>query len=71
MRAIIIEEERFTEILDTLKYESERMAHRPEMVERLEITPQVWAAAVGEAHRNFHFYLVRWMQSHGVSGTKR
>ena len=71
MRAIIIEEERFTEILDTLKYESERLAHRHNMPEQLGITPQVWASAVGNAHDNFHFYLVRWMQSHGASCTKR
>jgi len=69
MRAIIIEEERFTEILDILRYESERMANDSRL--RGSISPQVWSAAVNDVHRNFHFHLVRWMQSHGASGTKR
>lgn len=67
MRAIIIEEDRFTEIVELLRYEAERMlAERcPDGVE-----PAVWRTAVGEAHRSFNYHLVTWAQSHGARCTR-
>jgi hypothetical protein len=60
MRAILIEEERFSEIRETLKYEAERLAHeKPE-----------WSAAIAETHRLLNYHFVRWAQSHGASCTR-
>jgi len=70
MKAIIIEEVRFVEILESLKYESERMVHSSNAPERLGVSKQVWSVAVHEVHSNFHYHLVRWMQGHGASCTR-
>jgi len=59
MKAIIIEEERFIEILETLKYEVEKMIS--------EGSSSSYQKGIREAHRNFHHHLVKWMQSHGAS----
>lgn len=59
MRAIIIEEERFAEIVKRLRLECERVANddpRPEFKEGVRV-----------AARTINYHLVRWMQSHGAS----
>lgn len=68
MRAIIIEEERFTELCDLLKAaESDIKSHS---AEAFGISQRAWAAAVEEARRKFHHVFVRWAQSHGASCIK-
>ncbi len=56
MKVIIIEEERFTEILERLKVEAEKAA----------LSKPTNRQAIMDTHRSMHFHLVRWMQSHGV-----
>lgn len=71
MRAIIIEEERFTEICDLMKAEADSLANHSNTAERLNFDKGMWKSAVNEVHRSMHFYFVRWAQSHGASCTKR
>lgn len=59
MKAIIIEEERFKEICDKLKYETKKLVAD----ERDPLKKQ----GMESNHRNMHYYLVSWMQSHGAS----
>jgi len=62
MRAIIIEEERFTEIRAIMKYEFERVAA---------MNPEpMWKGAITEAERAINYHFVRWAQSHGASCVK-
>lgn len=59
MKAIIIEEERFIEILDKLTLENEALAIKSEH-------PDV----VRETYRKLHFYLSSWMQGQGARLSK-
>lgn len=70
MRAIIIEEERFTEICALMKAEAVNLGQNSNTPERLGWDRNVWRAAVDEAHRTMHFHFVRWAQSHGASCIK-
>ncbi len=56
MRVIIIEEERFSEILERLKLEANNAAEKQ---------PENHSAIIA-THRTMHYHLVKWMQSHGV-----
>ena len=67
MKAIIIEEVRFVEILEDLKYHAESLASNVTTPDRIGWDRAMWAAAVQECHRQLHFRLVQWMQSHGAS----
>ena len=71
MRAIIIEEERFTEILDFMELKAKEMAVESNEPERLGFDKDLWRIAVTDAHRLMHYHFVRWAQSHGASCTKR
>jgi hypothetical protein len=62
MKAIIIEEVRFVEIIETLKFQSEKLISETDNSDVHE--------GIRQAHRNFHYYLVRWMQSHGASAIR-
>jgi hypothetical protein len=68
MKAIIIEEERFKEILELMKLESYKLKESNE-AERLGIDKSIWEEAIRAVHRNMHYYFVRWAQSHGASCT--
>jgi hypothetical protein len=70
MKAIIIEEERFTEVLDLMKKAAMDAAKYPH--DKPEYIPQKdWEAALESAHRAIHYTFVRWAQSHGASCTQR
>lgn len=71
MRAIIIEEERFTELCDLLKAEAERISRDSSTPERLNLDRNIWRTAVEEAYRMMNYQVVRWSQSHGASCTMR
>jgi len=58
MKAILIEEDRFKEICDKLKSESELLIAK-------ETEPQR-KVGISMAHRSFHFHFVSWAQSHGA-----
>ena len=59
MRAIIIEEERFTEIREIMRFECEKIKNMNPGSE--------WRGAVQEVERTINFHFVRWAQSHGAS----
>ncbi len=71
MKAIIIEEERFTEICDLMKLNAmELKDSNCNTPERLGFSKECWSAAINEVHRSMHYYFVTWAQSHGASCTK-
>lgn len=70
MRAIIIEETRFKEILDYMSLKAKEMGETSGEAERLGVPADVWATAVHNAHRMMHYEFVTWAQSHGASCTK-
>ncbi len=59
MKVILIEEDRFKEICDKLKHETEKLIQ--------ETDNQIEKTAIAATHRNMHYHLVSWMQSHGAS----
>ena len=69
MRAILIEEERFTEILDYMKLKCREIADG--VPPSPDVNQIVWRSAVDMAHQAIHYHFVRWAQSHGASCTKR
>lgn len=77
MRAIIIEEERFTEVCDLMEARADKLARRDGNTQaeyervRTGVTPEAWEAAVRQVHRMMHYEFVKWAQSHGASCTKR
>lgn len=66
MKAIIIEEDRFTDLTDKLQL-VHNTAKDDNTAERLGIPANVWMAALDEAHRRYHYHFVKWAQSHGAS----
>jgi hypothetical protein len=70
MRAIIIEEDRFVELAELLKFHAERIGQESNTPDRLGWDRQIWASAVSEAHRQLHYHFVGWAQSHGARCTR-
>jgi len=72
MRAIIIEEERFTEILDLMKLKSYELIKTPSTFQQIgvSISRSTWEAAIKDVHRCMHYHFVKWAQSHGASCKK-
>lgn len=70
MRAIIIEEERFAEIVDLIKAKCEQLANDSSTPERLGWDRNLWREAVKEVQRIFQYHFVKWAQSHGASCTR-
>lgn len=67
MKAIIIEEERFTEICELMRFECEKLGHDSSTPERLNWSRNIWREAVMEAHRSMNYHFIVWAQSHGAS----
>lgn len=67
MRAIIIEEERFTEICNLMKARAREVGENGYLKDRTGLTKDQINFAVDEMHRAIHFEFVRWAQSHGAS----
>ena len=68
MKVILIEEDRFVDLINTLKLE--RADSRVDnTAERMGWDKSLWHAALDEAHRRYHFHFVQWAQSHGASCT--
>lgn len=59
MKVILIEEDRFNEILEKLEYETESMIAKETSPDKEQV--------IRDTHRRIHYSLVKWMQSHGVS----
>lgn len=67
MRAILIEEDRFLDAMQSFALEKENLKQRAHLAKHLDINPSVWNAAVEEVHRSMHYHFVKWAQSHGAS----
>jgi len=59
MKVILIEEDRFKEICERLRLETDKLVANESDPRR--------KAGMESNHRNMHYYLVDWMQSHGAS----
>ena len=66
MRAIIIEEQRFTDFLELLRLKSDDLK-KSNTPTRLGWDKQIWNAAVDGAHRELQYKFVEWARSHGAS----
>jgi hypothetical protein len=72
MKAIIIEEDRFTDLTTALSLEKAEMGGPTDnTAERMGWDKVLWRAALDEAHRRYHFHFVRWAQSHGASCVRK
>lgn len=63
MKAIIIEEDRFVEIVETMQFKAEQMMNKPDYCG---VDPKIYRAIVESVHRCMHYEFVRWAQSHGA-----
>ena len=71
MRAIIIEEERFTEILALLKAKCTTIdPFTLREAEVLGVPPEKLKPLMDSMFRTFNMEFVRWAQSHGASCTR-
>ena len=70
MRMILIEEDRFLDLINSLKLcESDKRNNNT--AERLGWPMSVWQEALQHARKEMHFEFVRWAQSHGASCIRR
>lgn len=67
MRVILIEEDRFAEIAQTMKLEATTLHQNGYLCNHTNLTPEQMKFAADEIHRAIHFHFVRWAQSHGAS----
>lgn len=70
MRAIIIEEDRFNDLTETLRLR-ELDKRSDNTAERLGWPINIWHEALNEARREMHYEFVRWAQSHGASCVRK
>jgi hypothetical protein len=70
MRAIIIEEDRFNDLTETLRLK-ELDKRSDNTAERLNWPINIWHEALNQARREMHLEFVRWAQSHGASCVKK
>lgn len=69
MRAVIIEDDRFAELVETLALQKADLAtngtnfltHKPDGMEQAK-----WEGLIQDVHHAFHCTFVRWAQSHGA-----
>lgn len=67
MKAIIIEEERFAEIVKIMRQEATNLHQNSYLLKQCGLTEDQAKFAAAEIHRTIHFHFVRWAQSHGAS----
>jgi hypothetical protein len=66
MKAIIIEEDRFNDLTETLRLK-EMDKRSDNTAVRLGWDLNIWHEALNSARREMHYEFVRWAQSHGAS----
>jgi hypothetical protein len=72
MKAIIIEEDRFTDFTTALHLKKMEIGGPTDnTAERMGWDKQLWRAALDEAHRSYHYEFVRWAQSHGATCVRK
>lgn len=68
MKAIIIEEARFAELVETLRLQREALPRSGNFLRKPDgMSDQQWDGIVQDVHHQFHCTFVRWAQSHGAS----
>ena len=71
MRAIIIEEAKFTDLVEELRARKTILAHENTNSNFLcrpkEISQRQWEGLIQNIHRDFHCVFVRWAQREGAS----
>lgn len=70
MKVILIEEDRFADLVDTLHLERLK-SEVDNTAERLGWSQSMWRAALDEAYRRYHYHYVKWAQSHGATCIKK
>jgi hypothetical protein len=66
MRAIILKDEDFKNLLQTLELEQYKGSHgRTETTK--DISEAAWNAMRSDIHRWFHYHVVNWSQKHGAT----
>lgn len=71
MKVILIEEERFAEVMQLLRAECLAMRDNGYLQQQTSLTPQQIQFAADEMFRCFNYHFVRWAQSHGASCVQR
>ncbi|MNK14347.1 hypothetical protein D3C87_324580 [compost metagenome] len=66
MKVIIIEEDRFNDLTETLRLK-EMDSRSDNTAERLGWDLPIWHEALNQARKEMHLEFVRWAQSHGAS----
>jgi hypothetical protein len=70
VRAIIIEEDRFLDLTESLRLAA--LDKRSDnTAQRLGWDMKIWHEALDQARREMHFEFVRWAQSHGASCVRK
>lgn len=69
MKAIIIEEDRFVELVEQLQARKLTLSHeRTNFLNKPEgISQQYWEGLIQDIHHDFYCTFVRWAQKEGVS----
>ena len=70
MKAIIIEEARFTDLTDALRLK-EADKRNDNTAVRLGWPTNIWHEALEHARREMHMEFVRWAQSHGATCVRK
>lgn len=71
MRVILIEEDRFPEVLDAMRLQATELHQNAYLLKQCGLTPEQAKFAADEMFRSMNFVFVRWAQSHGASCAKR
>jgi hypothetical protein len=71
MKVILIEEDRFAEVMDILRLECLNLPQNGYLRQQTGMTESQVKFAADEMFRRFNFHFVRWAQSHGASCVKR
>lgn len=69
MKAIIIDEERFADLVEQLRLQKTELSHSTtNFLQKPEgITQQKWEGVIQDVHHAFHCTFVRWAQREGAS----
>lgn len=71
MRVIIIEEERFAEIVNLMRAQATTLHENAYLLQQCGLTAEQAKFAADEMFRIMNFHFVRWAQSHGASCVSR
>jgi hypothetical protein len=67
MRVIIIEEDRFSEVLEAMKSRATELRENSYLMQHTKLSKEDMQFAADEIFRSINYEFVRWAQSHGAS----